>query len=60
MTAASRLCEPMNPLIYNISMLLGLACIAVGAALVWSLGMSLMVTGGLLILLTLVSLKVIS
>jgi hypothetical protein len=50
----------MNPLIYNISMLLGLACIAVGAALVWSLGMSLMVTGGLLILLTLVSLKVIS
>ena len=50
----------MNPLIYNISMLLGVVCIACGAFLVWGGGVSLMVTGGFLIGLTLVSLKVIS
>lgn len=50
----------MNPLIYNISMLLGVVCIAAGALLVWGAGVSLMVTGGLLIVMTLVSVKVIS
>lgn len=47
----------MNPIVYNVSLAVGLVLIAVGVAL-WSVAAALVTTGGLLIALTFASVKV--
>ena len=43
----------MNPIVYNVCLLLGLAMFGVGAYLVWGLGPALVGVGSLVIWLTL-------
>lgn len=48
----------MNRLTYNLSMLGGLIAIGTGAALMWGVGVALMVAGGLVVALTFITARV--